>query len=296
MVENKTLGARAFSCINVILLILIALLCLIPVLNVLAISFSSSSAVSAGKVLFWPVDTTLNSYIFALKDSQFLRSLGISLLRAVLGVSVNMIMVVITAYPLAKEPSRLHGRNIYMAYFVLTMLIGGGLIPTYLVVSKVGLADSIWALILPGALPVYYMVIMMNFIRGLPGELEEAAIIDGASPLQILIRVILPCLKPALATITLFCLVNHWNDWFSGLIYMNSSKNYPLMTYLQTQMVKFDEVLMHSGSEYIELIVKMNARTGRAAQLFLASVPLLAIYPFLQKYFTKGLILGSVKG
>lgn len=295
MVENKTIGARIFSVLNCILLIIIALLCVLPVLNVLAISFSSSSAVSAGKVLFWPVEFTLNSYEFALTDPQFFRSLGISVLRAVLGVGINMILVVITAYPLARDPKKLHGRNLYMGYFVLTMLIGGGLIPTYIVVSKAGLIDTIWSLILPSALPVYYMVIMMNFMRGLPKELEEAALIDGASPIQTLIRVILPCLKPALATIALFCLVNHWNDWFSGLIYMGSSKHYPLMTYLQTQIVKFDEVLMHSSGEYMELIVKMNTRTGRAAQLFLASVPLLLIYPFLQKYFTKGLILGSVK-
>ena len=295
MVENKTIGARVASVLNCTLLVIIALLCVLPVLNVLAISFSSSSAVSAGKVLFWPVDFTLNSYEFALTDPQFFRSLGISVLRALFGVGINMIMVVITAYPLAHDPRKLHGRNLYMGYFVLTMLIGGGLIPTYIVVSKAGLIDSIWSLILPTALPVYYMVIMMNFMRGLPKELEEAALIDGASPIQTLTHVILPCLKPALATIALFCLVNHWNDWFSGLIYMDSSKHYPLMTYLQTQIVKFDEVLMHSSGEYMELIVKMNTRTGRASQLFLASLPLLLIYPFLQKYFTKGLILGSVK-
>lgn len=295
MVENKTIGARVASVLNCTLLVIIALLCVLPVLNVLAISFSSSSAVSAGKVLFWPVDFTLNSYEFALTDPQFFRSLGISVLRAFFGVGINMIMVVITAYPLAHDPRKLHGRNLYMGYFVLTMLIGGGLIPTYIVVSKAGLIDSIWSLILPTALPVYYMVIMMNFMRGLPKELEEAALIDGASPIQTLTHVILPCLKPALATIALFCLVNHWNDWFSGLIYMDSSKHYPLMTYLQTQIVKFDEVLMHSSGEYMELIVKMNTRTGRASQLFLASLPLLLIYPFLQKYFTKGLILGSVK-
>lgn len=296
MVENKTLGGRIAKAIIVVVLIVVALLCLLPVLHVLAISFSGSSAVSAGKVLFWPIDFTLNSYEFALADGQFLRSLGISLLRVVLGVSINMILIVITAYPLSKTSKKLHGRNIYMAFFVITMLIGGGLIPTYLVVVKTGLKNSIWSMILPGALPVYYMVIMMNFMRGLPKELDEAATIDGAGPLRTLFSVILPLLKPALATIALFCMVSHWNDWFSGMIYMNTSANYPLQTYLQTQIVKFEEVLMTSSSEYIELIAKMNARTGRAAQLFLAAVPLLVIYPFLQKYFTKGLTLGSVKG
>ena len=296
MVKNKALGSRLFTLLNTILLIMMALLCLLPVLHVLALSLSSNSAVSAGKVLFWPVDFTLSSYQFAMKDAQFLRSFGISVLRVFLGVGINMILVVITAYPLSKTADKLHGRNLYMGFFFLTMLIGGGMIPTYLVVSKTGLINSIWALIIPGALPVYNMIIMMNFIRGIPRELEESALIDGASPLQILFHVLLPVLKPALATITLFCILGHWNDWFSGLLYMNQTTNYPLQTYLQTMLVDFETLLRQNSASYIEIVSKMNARTGRAAQIFLAALPMLAIYPFLQKYFTKGLTLGSIKG
>ena len=137
----------------------------------------------------------------------------------------------------------------------------------------------------------------MNFIRSLPEELEEAAAIDGASPIQILVRVLLPLLKPALATVGLFCIVAHWNDWFSGMIYMNSPKDYPLQTYLQSLLQNFEQLLQKEGSQDIQrLLAMMNARTGRAAQLFLGAIPVMLVYPFLQKYFTKGLVLGSVKG
>jgi putative aldouronate transport system permease protein len=140
------------------------------------------------------------------------------------------------------------------------------------------------------------MIIMMNFIRQLPADLEEAAMIDGAGPISTLVRIMLPLLKPALATIGLFCVVGHWNDWFSGLIYMRDLNNYPLQTYLQTLLRSFEEILRMSGSDYIKLISMINARTGRAAQLFLGALPIMLIYPFLQKYFVKGLVIGSIKG
>ncbi len=296
MVENKTFLSRLYEFLNTILLIIMGLLCLLPVLHVFALSLSSNAAVSAGRVAFWPVEFTLNSYEFALLDPQFIRSFGISVLRVILGVSINIVLIVITAYPLSKTSDKLHGRNLYVVYFFLTMLISGGMIPTYLVVSKTGLIDTIWALIIPGALPVYNMIIMMNFMRGIPKELEESALIDGASPIQVLVKVLLPILKPALATITLFCILNHWNDWFSGLLYMNKTTNYPLQTHLQTMLTNFETLLRQNTTSYYEIISKMNARTGRAAQIFLAALPMLVIYPFIQKYFTKGLTLGSVKG
>ena len=184
-----------------------------------------------------------------------------------------------------------------MVYFVITMLVSGGMIPTYLVVTGLGLKDTIWALVLPGAVPVYNMIILMNFMRGIPEEIEEAAAIDGASPFQILVKVLLPVLKPALATVGLFCIVTHWNDWFSGMIYMNNPNNYPLQTYLQTLLQSFEQLLRSAqGSDIQALLIQMDARTGRAAQLFLGAIPVMIIYPFLQKYFTKGLVLGSVKG
>lgn len=282
--------------INYAILIITSLICVLPFINLLAISFSGSGAVSAGIVKFIPIDFTLSSYEFALSGGKFFTSLFVSIKRVVLGVSLNLFLTIITAYPLSKSKEKLIGRNIYMTYFVITMLINGGLIPTYLVVVKMGLIDSIWSLILPGALPVFNMVILMNFIRGLPKELEEAALIDGANYVQVLVKIILPVLKPALATVGLFSIVGHWNDWFGGIIYMNDTANYPLQSYLQTLLRSFETIMQKSGTDYTKLLSLMNARTGRAAQLFLGAIPIMLVYPFLQKYFTKGLVIGSVKG
>lgn len=295
--QYKTKGNKIFNIVNIIILTLVSLTCVLPFLNLLAISFSDAAAVAAGRVKFLPVDFTVSSYEFALEGGKFLRALLISFERVILGVGLNLILMVLTAYPLSKSSKKVGGRNIYMIYFVITMLVSGGMIPTYLVVTGLGLKDTIWALILPGAVPVYNMIILMNFMRGLPEEIEEAAAIDGASPFQILVKVILPILKPALATVGLFCIVTHWNDWFSGMIYMNNPENYPLQTYLQTLLQNFEQLLRTQSSQDIQaLLVQMDARTGRAAQLFLGAIPVMVIYPFLQKYFTKGLVLGSVKG
>lgn len=295
--QYKTRANRIFHFVNIFILAVVSLLCVLPFINLLAISFSDSAAVAAGAVGFTPVDFTLSAYEYALKGGKFIRALFISFERVFLGVGLNLILMVLTAYPLSKTRKKVAGRNIYMVYFVITMLVSGGMIPTYLVVTGLGLKDTIWALILPGALPVYNMVILMNFMRGIPEEIEEAAAIDGASPFQILTRVLLPILKPALATVGLFCIVTHWNDWFSGMIYMINPDNYPLQTYLQSLLQNFEQLLRTQSSQDIQaLLAQMDARTGRAAQLFLGAIPVMVIYPFLQKYFTKGLVLGSVKG
>ena len=295
--QYKTRANRIFHFVNIFILAVVSLLCVLPFINLLAISFSDSAAVAAGAVGFTPVDFTLSAYEYALKGGKFIRALFISFERVFLGVGLNLILMVLTAYPLSKTRKKVAGRNIYMVYFVITMLVSGGMIPTYLVVTGLGLKDTIWALIFPGALPVYNMVILMNFMRGIPEEIEEAAAIDGASPFQILTRVLLPILKPALATVGLFCIVTHWNDWFSGMIYMNNPDNYPLQTYLQSLLQNFEQLLRTQSSQDIQaLLAQMDARTGRAAQLFLGAIPVMVIYPFLQKYFTKGLVLGSVKG
>lgn len=296
MIEDRSLGRRMFHVCNYTFLILVSLLCILPFVNLLAVSFSGSAAVSAGKVVFWPVDFNLKAYEFALEGGQFYQALWVSVQRVVLGTLFNLVLMVLTAYPLSKSKDKVMGRGIYMGYFVITMLFSGGLIPTYLIVVQAGLIDSIWSLILPGALPIFSMIILMNFIRSLPEEIEESATIDGAGPVQILVRILLPLLKPALATVGLFSIVGHWNSWFEGIIYMNNPANYPLQSYLQTLLLDFEQIMLRSGNDYTQLLAMMNARTGRAAQLFLGALPILAIYPFLQKYFTTGLVLGSVKG
>lgn len=293
--KKISVSRKCFLVFNYILMIVVCLTCILPFVHLFSVSLSSSAAVTAGKVGFWPVDITLESYAYAFRGGKFVKALGRSVIIVIVGTLVNLFMMVITAYPLSKRKDQLLGRNIYMAYFVITMLIGGGMIPTYLVVVKAGLKNSFWSLIIPGALPVYNTVILMNFIRGLPEELQEAARIDGASHFTVLYKILLPLLKPSLATVGLFCIVGHWNNWFAPVLYLNNKADYPLATYLQMLLTSMED-LMRKSTDYTQLLAMMNAQTGRAAQLFLGAIPVMIVYPFLQKYFTTGLTLGSVKG
>lgn len=297
--RKESRSRRVFVCLNTVFLTFTALLCVAPFANLLAISFSNKLAVASGEVLFWPVQPTLVAYDFITNTSKFTDSLLVSLLRTAIGVPVNLLLIILTAYPLSKSREDFGARHFFSWFFVVTILFNAGLIPTYLVVKSTGLIDSILSLVLPGALPVFSMLVVMNYIRSLPRELEEAAYIDGASHTQTLTQVILPVCTPTLATVALFSFVSHWNSWFDGMIYMNSNTHYPLQTYLQTVVVNPEEFLRSntdlSGnlSKYLALV---SARTTSAAQMFLAMIPILAIYPFLQKYFTTGLVMGSVKG
>lgn len=294
--KYMTRGMRIFRVFNYFFITLISLTCLLPLINTLAVSFSSPVAVSTGKVYFWPVEFTTMSYEFALSSGKFLRAFQVTIIRCVLGVSLNLFMMVTTAYPLSKATDRFQARNLYMVFYVFTILFGGGLIPYYILVNRLGLMNNILALVLPLSVPVYNMIILMNFMRSLPAELEEAAMVDGAGVFRTLFSVMLPVLKPALATVGLFSFVYHWNDWLTGALFMHDPRNYPLQTYLQTLLTNFAELLRQSGSDYYSLLARMNEQTGRAAQLFLGLVPMLLIYPFVQKYFTTGLVMGSVKG
>ncbi|MFV0400604.1 MAG: carbohydrate ABC transporter permease [Oscillospiraceae bacterium] len=286
-----------FNVFNYTFITIAALTCVIPFINLLAISFSSSGAAATGKVLFWPIEFDLSAYKYILRSDKFFRSFFISLQRVGLGVAINLVVVILTAYPLSKSSGEFKSRGIYAWFFMFTMLFSPSLIPSFLVVKQLGLIDTIWALVLPCALPVFNMVVMLNFFRGLPKELEEAAVIDGAGHLTILLRIFIPLSKPSIATIALFCIVNHWNAWFDGMIYMNRPENYPLQSYLQSIVVSPESImrLMNPSEEMIKILQSLSNKTARAAQLFVATIPVLVAYPFLQKYFTTGLVVGSVK-
>ena len=284
---------KSFLVFNYIFLAALSLLCLIPFVHILAISFSSASAATGGLVKLWPVDFTTAAYEFVLRQKEFLLAFGISVERVLLGTLVNMVLTVLVAYPLSKEVRQFSMRTVYVWFFVLTMLFSGGLIPLYMTVRSLHLLDSIWALILPAAVPVYNVVLLLNFFRGLPKELEESAKIDGAGVFTIMWKIFVPLSKPAMATLTLFCAVGHWNAWFDGLIYMNQPKNYPLQSYLQTVVIARDTSFM--TPEELELLMQVSDRSKSAAQIFVATFPILLVYPFLQKYFIKGIVLGSVK-
>ncbi|QJD87715.1 carbohydrate ABC transporter permease [Cohnella herbarum] len=295
---KSSTSRKIFLVSNTIFLLLVAFVCIAPFINLLAVSFSDKTAVAAGEVTFFPVGFTTISYQFITNTSKFLVSVLVSLQRTAIGVPINLLLIILTAYPLSKSREDFRARNIFSWFFVVTLLFNAGLIPTYMVVKTTGLIDSIWSLILPGAIPIFSMLVVMNYMRSLPKELLEAAYIDGANHLQTLIRVVLPVSAPTIATVTLFSFVDHWNSWFDGMIYMNAIQNYPLQTYLQTVVVNPEEFMRNntdlSGnlSKYLSMV---SARTTGAAQMFLAIIPILIIYPFLQKYFTTGLVMGSVK-
>lgn len=290
---TDSFGQKAFTIFNYTFLSMLSLLCLIPFLHVLAISLSSSAAASAGLVKLWPVEFTLASYEHVIQRVEFTRAFGVSVQRVLLGASINLILTVLVAYPLSKEVHVFRSRTIYVWVFVLTMLFHGGLIPLYMTIKTTGILDTLWALILPSAVPVYNVVLLLNFFRGLPKELEESAKIDGAGPFHILWSIFLPLSLPALATIGLFSIVGHWNAYFDGLIYMNSPEHYPLQSFLQTVIIQNDTRFLTPAD--LELMEHISNRTNNAAQIFVATVPILLVYPFLQRFFIHGIVMGSVK-
>lgn len=293
MVHRPSFKYRLFNVFNHGFLILISLLCLAPMVHVLALSFSTSTAASAGLVKLWPVQATMASYSFILSNSQFVKSFLISIERCVLGVSISIFFTILLAYPLSKEVKDFRLRTVYAWYFMFTVLFGGGLIPWYMTIKMLSLDNSIWGLVLPGAVQVFNAVLMLNFFRGLPKELEESAFMDGASHWTTLWRILVPISMPSIATILLFSFVGQWNSWFDGLILMKSPDKYPLATYLQTIIIKpdFNKISMLQAKHMSEI----SDRTTKAAQIIVGSLPILLVYPFLQRFFVKGIVVGSVK-
>lgn len=292
---KKSKSRIAFNIFNYTFLTLLTLTCIFPILNIFALSLSDSTAAAAGKVSFFPIGFTMEAYRYLMKKVDFFAAVGISAARVLVGTVVNMSLIVLTAYPLSKSKEKFRWRNVYMVFFAITMFIGGGLIPTYMVIKELRLLDSFWVLILPGAVNIWNIIIMMNFFRGLPRAIEEAAYMDGASHWCILFRVFLPMSLPGLASLMLFTIIGHWNAWFDGMFYMNSPSNYPLATYLATQILSNNRNLTNITPEQLATLVSLNEKTLRSAQLFLSMVPILIIYPFLQKFFIKGIVIGSVK-
>lgn len=293
MSGHKSPTYRIFQVLNYGFLTALALLCVMPLIHLFAVSFSSNSAATAGEVFLWPVDFTTKSYEFVLTESAFMKAMGVTILRVLLGVSINMAITILVAYPLSKDGKALAGRTIYVWIFVFTMLFSGGIIPMYMTMRYLDLLDTIWVLVLHTAVPVFNIVILLNFFRNLPKELEEAALIDGAGHWRIMWGIFVPLSMASIATVTLFSIVMHWNAWFDGILFMNSPDNYPLQSYLYTIVVGIQAII--SSSTDMDVLAMVSDRTARAAQLFVGSVPVLLVYPFLQRHFTKGIVLGSVK-
>ena len=284
---------------NVIFLLVSAAVCLIPFIHVFAVSLSKSSLAMAGKVSLWPLGLNFTSYKVVLRRVEFWTAMVVSIKRLFLGLPISMVLTILAAYPLSRRPSSFRRRSYYVWLIFFTMLFNGGLIPTYMVVKQLGLLDTVWALILPPpfGIPVFNVLILLNFFRNIPTALEEAAFIDGASHWTTLWKIYIPTSMAALATLTLFVAVNHWNSWFDGMIYMNNPNKYPMQTFLRSIVILPDiasrrSITMTEAKE----LAHISERTVKSAQIFIGALPILVVYPYLQRYFVKGMVLGSLKG
>ena len=282
--RKESLPRRIFLVCNATFLIIFALICLVPFFNLLAISLSDSSAVDAGNVGLVPVGFNLTAYDFLLKKKEFWTAFGVSVERVLLGTILSLVVNVLAAYPLSRPKKYFKGRKFYVVILVITMFFNGGIVPTYIIISKLGIMNTMLALIFPTALNAWNIVLLISFFREVPNELIEAAEMDGAGQYQILFKVVLPISLPALATVTLFTAVAHWNNWFDGYMYMNPSK-YPLQTYIYNMINEVNQLQTNPNitPEQQELLASLPGKTLRSAQIFIAMLPIMLVYPFVLK-------------
>ena len=293
---KRSKGEKRLACINVVMLTFVLLITLYPMLFVLNASFSESSAVYRGEVFLLPKGFNCDSYKRVFEHQAIMTGYANSLLYTVTGTIVNMAMTIIAAYPLSRK--NLPFSKIIMGLIVFTMYFSGGIIPTYLVVDKwLGLGNTIFALILPGAISVYNMIIVRSyFVSSIPSELNDAAMIDGCSDVRLLLSVVLPLSLPVLAVIAMYYMVSHWNAWFDALIYMSDKKYYPLQLVLKSVLIDGSESLVSESDLESALTQVMLSESIKYSIIVVASVPVLAIYPFLQRFFIKGVMVGALKG
>lgn len=293
---KKSSGYRAFSIANMLFLTVLAALCIVPILNVLAVSLSETSAVKANRVFLWPVGLNVENYIYILENKQFSDSMRISILRVIAGTALSMFVNVITAYPLSHSNREFKGRNAITWLFIFPMLFSGGLIPTALLYFNIKIYNTFWVLILPGAVQTMNIILMVNYFKGLPKSLQESAKLDGASHWVILFRIYLPLSVASLATLSLFCAVGHWNSWFDGLVFIDDANLRPLQSLLKSLLNELStasrKMLTVSDVQRLSFI---NDRSLVSAQIFVGMLPILLVYPFVQRYFISGITIGAVK-
>ena len=294
MVENRTKTAKIANAIIYALLALVALSCLYPLWYTLCLSISKKSAVDAGWVSAYPIGFSLANYKKIVSDSVFLNSVWISVRRVLIGTPLTLAVIVLVAYPISKSARTFRGRNFVIWLLVFCMLFGAGLVPWYISMVKLKMINNFWGLILSTGLPIYYVILVMNFFRSIPKELEEAAIMDGAGQWRLLIDIVLPCSLPVLATITLFVGVNYWNEYYNGMLLSTTDTFYPLMTYIKSLVIPINTSVSMTPEQLKEM-AKLSNDGLNAAKVFVALVPMLVIYPWLQKYFISGIMIGSVK-
>jgi len=296
MVQDKSIGSRLFDWSNVFLLAILGLACLLPFVHVVAVSLSSSGPASANAVTFWPKDFTLENYSAATSNPRLWNAFFWSIMRVVVGTLLTLSISILTAYPMSRDSNVFRARTVFVVLFLFAMLFDSGIIARFAVIRMIGLYDTFWVLVVPGAFSPWIIVLLMNFFRNLPKEMEEAAVIDGANHFDILFRIYIPLSTAAIATTGLFTMVGLWNDWFTAMLYLRSPDMYPLQTYLQNFLnITNIRELFSMGD--VETFIKLVSNRGlRTATLALSLIPIMMVYPLLQRYFVKGIVLGAVKG
>lgn len=279
---------RIFQVINYLILVVVMLVCLLPFLNILAKSFSNETSVLAGDISFWPTGFNLKAYNVVFGSYRFWDALFVSIFITVAGTAINTLLTIFASYSLSR--TRLKFRRFFTFLYIFTMLFNGGIIPTYLVIRHVGLINSVWSLIIPTLVMPFNMIILRNYFYNVPDSLEESAKMDGALNVRILFSIMIPLAMPAVATIMLFYAVGYWNNYFEALMYINNRKLFPLQIYLRELILNTDTNKMNMSS-----LMHIAQESVRGATIIAATLPILAVYPFLQKYFVKGVMLGSVK-
>lgn len=290
MVTKMMKNFSLFSVINGIILLCLSVVILYPIIYITAVSFSDTSAVVQGKVSLFPVGFNLNAYVEVLKDARIPRAYMNTVFYTALGTTVNLLLTAICAYPLSRKD--FFGRKFFMLAIILTMFLNPGIIPNYLIVQELGLIDSVWALVLPNAIWTFELIILKSFYENMSESLREAAVVDGASEYRILFQIIIPLSKPALASIGLFYFMGHWNSFFIPLIYLNEATMYPLQVVLRDMLIFADS----SNNQNLVDASALAPQAMKNATIVLSMIPVLLLYPFAQKYFAKGVMLGSEKG
>ncbi|RAU98932.1 carbohydrate ABC transporter permease [Paenibacillus sp. YN15] len=290
-----TPGYRVAASVNYLLLACLSLITLYPFWYEIAASFSSSRAITAGEVFLWPVEFNVESYKRLLEDGQLFRAMGNTVIVTAVGTVLNMVMTIMAAYPLSRK--RLYGRGLLLMFITFTMIFVAGMIPNFILIKSLGLMDSYWALWLPALISTYNMFVMKSFMEGLPEEIEESASIDGAGNWRILIQIMMPLCKPILAALSLFYAVGWWNSYFNVMLYITRSSLQTMMLKLYQMIKQVDQSLLNNGGgSEGAAVVLLTPEAIKAASVVIAITPILLVYPFLQKHFVKGVLIGSVKG
>jgi putative aldouronate transport system permease protein len=291
--KKESTGVRVFGVVNAALLVLLCAVMLYPFITVLAQSFSSAGAINAGQVNFWPVGFNVDTYTAVMSNDTFWRNYGNTVLYTVVGTTIAMVLTTTYAYVLSKK--HLKGRNVLIGIAVFTMFFNGGIVPNYVLISALGMKNTMWAIVLPNAISVFNLLVMKSFFENLPRELEEAAQIDGLGWYGIFFRIVLPLSKPVVATMVLFYSVQYWNDWFAAFLYLDKTELFPVTLFLRN-LIAGASTSASEGAAAAGTTTALVSTNIQAVTMILTVLPILCVYPFVQRYFVSGIMLGSVKG